>query len=102
MVSATKPGLPCTLSYQIRYVLRSCSLESELRGSSVAAETMLRGGCEAILREAQRSLQPPFATIAAESALQRIAELAGTALRSATTGAANMDAAIAAGPNLEK
>jgi DNA-binding response OmpR family regulator len=79
------------LSYQIRYVLRACSLERQVRTGRAAASSgqpssslddALREQCEAILREAS-----PFCSArvddhaSAEARLQRIAKLAGSMLQ---------------------
>jgi DNA-binding response OmpR family regulator len=78
------------LSYQIRYVLRACSLERQVRTGPAAASSeqpssfddALRERCEAILREAS-----PFCSArvdddaSAVARLQRIAELAGSMLQ---------------------
>jgi DNA-binding response OmpR family regulator len=77
------------LSYQIRYVLRACSLERQVRTGRAAPspehpssfDGVLREQCEAILREAS-----PFCSAcvddhaSAEARLRRIAELAGSML----------------------
>jgi CheY-like chemotaxis protein len=78
------------LSYQIRYVLRACSLERQVRTGRAAAspeqpssfDGARREQCEAILREAS-----PFCSVraddhaSAEARLQRIAKLAGSMLQ---------------------
>lgn len=90
---APKPVNWRLLSYQIRYVLRSCSLEHQVRASHAAGSPQptasphqsLREGCEKILHEAS-----PFAAshagapTAAEACLQRIAKLARDAIQQAS------------------
>jgi DNA-binding response OmpR family regulator len=79
---APKPVNWRLLSYQIRYVLRACSLEREIGSGDVttqgAAERMLREQCAAILREAR-----PFCggvPTPERVSLARIAKLASGAL----------------------
>ena len=77
---APKPVNWRLLSYQIRYVLRACSLEREV-GSNVqgpSAET-LREHCAAILREARPFCGEPAVT-PERASLARIAKLASDAL----------------------
>jgi DNA-binding response OmpR family regulator len=89
---ASKPVNWRLLSYQIRYVLRSCALERHLRGCAAglagkppsSAEQTLRDRCRAILVEA-RSLSEAAQMAAptpAAACLDRIAKLAREALES--------------------
>jgi DNA-binding response OmpR family regulator len=86
---APKPVNWRLLSYQIRYVLRSCSLEREVATKAnnavsqpSSAEQRLRDRCEAILREARpRCDDTRLAAATPEQAcLERIAKLAHDAL----------------------
>ena len=84
---APKPVNWRLLSYQIRYVLRACSLEREIGSGQgggatqgTSAERMLREQCAAILREARSFCgAAPIAT-PERASLARIAKLASDAL----------------------
>lgn len=88
---APKPVNWRLLSYQIRYLLRTCSLERELRARraagqavkhSLAEHKLLRNQCEAILAEARSSLEHigELASNPEQASLQRIERLAGQIL----------------------
>jgi len=86
---ATKPVNWRLLSYQIRYVLRSCALERDavtrLNAASVerspAEHRLLRERCETILAEARRFGDGAQATAPGpEACLRRIEKLASEAL----------------------
>ena len=86
------------LSYQIRYVLRACSLEREIgsqqgdvAAQAACAERMLREQCAAILREAGPFCGGPIAT-PERASLARIAQLASDALAGSESGEAVIDA----------
>jgi DNA-binding response OmpR family regulator len=83
---ASKPVNWRLLSYQIRYMLRSCSLERLVGiGDSTLRRTMvehklLRERCEAILAQARLGCEPAGAPDAPRESLQRIARLASAVL----------------------
>jgi DNA-binding response OmpR family regulator len=87
---APKPVNWRLLSYQIRYVLRACSLEREvgINAQGPSAEA-LRELCAAILREARPFCGEPGVT-PERASLARIAKLASDAL--AVDGLAEVDA----------
>lgn len=94
---APKPVNWRLLSYQIRYVLRACSLERAMTGNTAlepSAYTKLRRQCDAILREAQ-----PFCGVGAstpeQARLARIAKLASAALGEERAGSPVLIAAFA-------
>jgi DNA-binding response OmpR family regulator len=82
---ASKPVNWRLLSYQIRYVLRACSLEHEMTGNTAlqpSAYAKLRRQCDAILREAQPfcDVMPAAASTPEQACLARIAKLASAAV----------------------
>ena len=95
---APKPVNWRLLSYQIRYVLRACSLEREIgSGQGIApqgasAERMLREQCEAILREARPFCGDVSAATPERTSLARVAKLASDALAGDQSVAAVIDA----------
>jgi DNA-binding response OmpR family regulator len=76
---APKPVNWRLLSYQIRYLLRACSLEREMTGEAAHRPSRLREQCDAILREAQRFCRVADQT-PEQACLARIAKLAREAL----------------------
>jgi DNA-binding response OmpR family regulator len=97
------------LSYQIRYVMRSCSLERQVSANEAAGESvkhalaehkLLRERCEAILTEARRCLEstgelvPEFE----RASLQRIAKLASEVLVGDVFATASFDDAASPAP----
>ena len=95
---APKPVNWRLLSYQIRYVLRACSLEREI-GSPQAdvvtqrasAERMLREQCAAILREARPFCGGLAVATPERASLARIAKFASDALAGDESGEAVID-----------
>jgi DNA-binding response OmpR family regulator len=78
---APKPVNWRLLSYQIRYVLRACSLEREVgTGEGSAAEQMLRERCTEILRAARPFCELARIATPEQACLARIAQLASRAL----------------------
>ena len=86
---SSKPVNWRLLSYQIRYVMRSCSLERQLGAGEIAGQSvkrslaehkLLRQRCEVILAEARSGLRNAGEIAPGASSLQRIAKLASEVL----------------------
>ena len=96
---APKPVNWRLLSYQIRYVLRACSLEREIGSpqadvvtQGASAERMLREQCAAILCEARPFCGGLAVATPERASLARIAKLASDALAGDEAGEAVIDA----------
>jgi DNA-binding response OmpR family regulator len=109
---SSKPVNWRLLSYQIKYMLRSCSLERLVGASdstikrTMAEHKLLRERCEAILAEARRGCQATGmpATALETDSLRRIVKLASEVLEGNVFAAACHDAAsrvAAAAPGVE-